>query len=293
MFALVRDLAAGRNVGEIAAHPDVVRRHLLAPLAASAGARAFHDDLVRATVAWARIEHELPSVVTALARAGVPVAPIKGVAYATSVYQTPAERPMTDVDLLVPLNRARVAEGVLAAQGFSCDSALPFHHASTWVREWLVIDLHHGILGPGRSRMDLEHVWTRATPGWPHDGLRLDPVDELVFHLVHMARNRLCGPLIQIVDASRLFARCDRERALVRARDWGLAPAVKLAMRYCIDVLAGTSEPGGWLGPRSHDVLAVQQPSTLRKIMFDIATAGSASQLAARIRAYAMSRSLS
>src|SRR5512135_3236413 len=99
MFALVRDLATGRDVTEIAVDPQIVQRHHLGPLATRAGATAFRDDMARSTLAWARIAAELPAIVTGL---GVPVMPIKGASYATGLYRLPAERPMTDVDLMVP-----------------------------------------------------------------------------------------------------------------------------------------------------------------------------------------------
>jgi hypothetical protein len=273
MFALVRDLAAGRDVTEIAVEPALVTRHLLGPLA---GRR---DDLVRATVAWAKIERELPPIVVRLVAGGVRVAPIKGAAYATHLYSLPAQRPMTDVDLLV--QPFRVAERVLGEVGFAPEPGAALHHATAWVRGDLVIDLHRGIIGAGRSRIDLAAVWERAVPGWPAGALRLEDADALVFHLVHMIRSRLRGPLIQVVDAARLLDRCDVEVALSRADAWRIG-SVRLALRYVRDVLAGTPHPGGWLGPSEPEILDARQPSGARKAMFDVATAGSPRQLVAR-----------
>jgi len=293
MFALVRDLAAGRDVSEIAVDPELAQRHLLAPLAARHGAAGFRDDLVRSTVAWGATAVALPPVVAALVKAGVRVAAIKGVAYATALYETPAERPMTDVDLLVPDRSFAAASSILGELGFVREPVIPHHHATTWVRDSLVIDLHRNIVGLGRSRIDLDAVWQRTVAGWPDGASRLDPSDELVFHLVHMTRNRLCGPLIQVVDAARLLARLSEASisiAIARGHEWGLAVPVELALRFCRELLAGARHPGGWLGPSADDVLRVRQPSTVRKIVFDLATAGSPSQLAARAVAYARSR---
>ena len=58
-IALARDLAAHRAISDIRAPAAQVRRHGLAPLAGAAGASGFREDLVRATVAWARIHAEL------------------------------------------------------------------------------------------------------------------------------------------------------------------------------------------------------------------------------------------
>jgi hypothetical protein len=273
MFALVRDLAAGRDVTEIAVEAALAQRHLLGPLA------GLRDDLVRATVAWAKIERELPPVVDQLVDAGVRVAPIKGVAYATHLYALPAKRPMTDVDLLVEPHR--VAERVLGELGFAPEPRAALHHATVWVRGELVVDLHRGIVGAGRSRIDIAAVWARAVPGWPAGALRLEDADALVFHLAHMIRSRLRGPLIQVVDAARLLERCDVEVALARADAWRIG-SVRIALRYVRDVLAGAAHPGGWLGPSEDEILDARQPSPARKVVFDVATAGSPQQLVAR-----------
>ncbi len=289
MFALVRDLAAGRNVSEIAIDPAIVQRHLLGPLAARSGVSEYRDDLIRATAAWARIARDLPPIVARLAERGVRVAPIKGVAYATHAYAIPSERPMTDVDLLVPVQEEPLARRVLDELGFRCEGQPPLHHASVWVRDGIVIDLHRGIIGKGRSRIDDDGVWARARQGWPARAWRLDPVDELVFHFVHMARNRLCGPLVQVVDAARLLRQlpgADPGSALVRAREWGVDALVRPALRFCRDIRDGSPRPGGWLRPPTDDLIAVRQPSLPRKLVFDVATAGSLMQLAARAAGY-------
>jgi hypothetical protein len=288
MFALVRDLAAGRHVTEIALDPVTVQRHQLGPLAARAGMTAFRDDLVRSTIAWARIAAALPAVVDALWTAGVRATPIKGVSYATALYTIPAERPMTDIDLMVPPTAYAQARRVLTALGFRNDIRAPLHHASVWVRGDVIIDLHRGIIGAGRAHVDLDAVWERAREGWPQGACRFDPADELVFHLVHMARSRLCGPLIQVVDTARMLSRDNTISAVAlgRARAWGLGRAASVALRFCRDVLDNRPRAGGWLGPSDDDVLAARQPSGPRKLAFDVAIAGSASQLAARVLGY-------
>jgi hypothetical protein len=268
-------------VSKIAVEPALVQRHLLGALAARAGAATFRDDLVRATVSWAQIERELPPVADRLVAAGVQVAPIKGVAYANHLYALPAERPMTDVDLLV--EPFATAEVVLGGLGFAREPHAPLHHATAWVRGDLVIDLHRGIIGAGRSRIDIAAVWSRAVEGWPAGALQLEPADELVFHLVHMIRCRLRGPLIQVVDAARLLDRCDVAVALERARAWRMSGSVRLALRYVRDVLAGVTYPGGWLGPPADEILEARQPSPVRKLIFDVATAGSPGRLVARM----------
>jgi hypothetical protein len=199
---------------------------------------------------------------------------------------------MTDVDLLVEPHADTTARTVLAELGFRSVPSAWLHHATTWERAGLVIDLHRGILAEGRSQIDLAAVWSRTVPGWPSGAERLEPIDELVFHLLHMVRNRLCGPLIQVVDAARLAARLPAATvALERARGWGVGFAAELAWRF-VEAIAEDrpGRAGGWLGPDVDDVIAVRQPSSLRKIVFDVATAGSPRQLATRALALGASQ---
>ena len=262
---------------------------MLAAMVGRAGVARCRDDLVRSTVAWGRLAIIVPPIVAALRAADVRVIPIKGVSYASGLYGVPAERPMTDVDVLVESHAVANARRILSELGFRLDEDPAGHHASTWVRDDLVIDLHHDIVGTGRSRIDLAQVWQRAGAGWPAGAERLEPHDELVFHLVHMARNRLCGPLVHVVDASRLAARVGSVAiALERARAWGVGTAVTVAWHFVQQIVDERAR--GWLTPRTEDVLAVQQPPLLRKIVFDVATAGSPKPFAARTLGYATRR---
>lgn len=273
MFALVRDLANGREVTEI---PDrwYVLRHNLGPLAARAGAPGLRDEVIRATVEWGRIERDLPPVVTMLERAGHRVVALKGVAYATGLYAAPSDRPMTDIDLFVEDPRAGE---MLAADGFAHEAGAPFHHATTWTKGRTIIDLHHDFVSSGRGRVDLAAVWKRIVSGTL--ARRLDPVDELAFHLIHMARARMCGPLVQIVDLHRLAQRCDPDQALVRCDAWQLGRGARRAYAYYQSILAGD--------PDLHfatldDLLECRQPSIPRRIAFELAVAESPRQLAGR-----------
>lgn len=290
LFTLVERFANRELVTEIAASKWLVQRHGLAPLAGAAGAAEFRDDLVRATVSWSAIERVLTRTVPSMVERGAHVAPIKGAAYARTLYDRPAERPMTDVDLLVREDSLQLCEAVLGESGFRKISGGPWHHAWAWTRSDLTIDVHRSILGPGRSKIDLDAVWSRTSEGWPAGARQLDPTDAFVFHLAHLARNRLRVALIQVVDAWRLLARLpdrDPAPALRRADDWGIGRAARVAFDFCLAIVNHEHRrPGGWLGP-DPDALATFEPaSILGKLVFDVATAGSPRQLAARFIAY-------
>ncbi|HEY1552728.1 MAG TPA: nucleotidyltransferase family protein [Kofleriaceae bacterium] len=280
MFALVRDLSARREVTEIAVSRWLVQRHNLAASAALAGVSELRDDLATASVRWAAISRELPALVTKLRDADVGVAPIKGVAYAMGLYSTPAARPMTDVDLLIDPGHDTRARDVLARAGFALANDIPLHHATMWTRDDLTIDLHRNILPVGRSKIALADVWSRTRAGWPTGTRRLEPVDELVFHLAHMARNRLSGPLIQVVDAARLLEHASLEAAMARAAEWRIDAAVGAAASFCSWVLGVASRPR--LAPSDDAIAFAYQMPARHKLVFDVMTAGSARQLLAR-----------
>ena len=276
MFALVRDLANGREVTEIPVSLWFVERHHLGPLAARAGLVAAKDELVHSTVAWARTERVLPPIVDRLVSAGVRVAPLKGVSYATSIYAIPAERPMSDIDLLVEPHD--VAERVLAELGYTSTPSSPFHHATTWSLRDTWLDLHRGFVSAGRSTVELERVWERTSAGWPRGARRLERTDELIFHFVHMARGRLCGPLVQIVDAHRLLADGDGE-LFARADRWKLGKSVRIAHAYYRSIMDGhVVQPYA----TEEDLIYVRQPSFAKRVRFDLAVSESPRQLAAR-----------
>jgi hypothetical protein len=280
MFALVRDLSARREVTEIAVSPWLVQRHNLAALAALSGVSQLRNDLAAATVRWSAISREIPSLIARLREADVGVAPIKGLAYAMGLYATPAARPMTDVDLLIEPGHDARARSILARAGFTLVNDIPLHHATMWTRGELTIDLHRDILPVGRSKIALDDVWARTRDGWPEGARRLDSVDELVFHFAHMARNRLCGPLIQVVDAARLLEHAPIEVVMARAAEWRIAAAVRAAAAFCSWVLRTSSRPR--LAPSDDAIAFAYQMPFRHKLVFDVATAGSVQAVAAR-----------
>ena len=291
LFTLVRHLADRSSVTEISTPKWLVRQHGLAPMTARAGVSRFRDDLVRSAVEWSRIESELPIIVTGMVNAGIRVAPIKGVAFAKTLYATPSERPMSDIDLLIAPGQEQEARVVLKELGLIAVPGPLIHHAEAWIRKDLVIDLHWNIISPGRSRIDLAEVWSRTAPGWPPGAEQLEPGDALVFHLIHMIRNRLRVPLMHVIDTARLLELVQPDVAFARSKAWQVGTAVELALRFCLSILRGPKRrPVGWIGPSCDEIARLAEPSLPRKILFDAAVAGSPAQLAARALAYATNR---
>lgn len=74
----------------------------------------------------------LRHVLGVLAGAGVPVAPVRGPVLADQVWRRPDERPMTDIDLLVPRDVLDRAADALVAGGFA-------HCRTAWTKHALVV----------------------------------------------------------------------------------------------------------------------------------------------------------
>jgi hypothetical protein len=248
-----QDATARVPAGDAAAsHADaevdvLVRRHLLAPLAYRAGLARFHRDYVASSLLAELRVAALREVGDALAAERIPVALIKGAAYVGRIYEDPAERPMSDVDLLVPPAQHARAERVLRRLGFwrvgSPRQQSRLHHAVGYKRKGASIDLHRSIVQPWRSRVDVDALWQRAVPG--ADGLwRLDPVDEAVIHLGHIARHELMVPVINYVDAARLLDRVDRAAIEDRARAFRLGRGVRAALAMTDAIARGVPLDG-------------------------------------------------
>ncbi len=223
LLGLARRAAGGPSHFEAADLDErLVRRHGLAPLAARYGVDRFRSELAEATLRHGVLEAIAAEAIAALGGAGIPVAVIKGIAHARTLYDHPGERPMTDVDLLVPATRFADAGRALAGLGLRARPAPRRAHAVTYQGRAAEIDLHRALVPLGWSRIDEAALWARARPAAERgDGaLLLDPVDTALLHCLVLAR-RFWGPLIGYVDGARLLARLDgagQAELLARAR---------------------------------------------------------------------------
>lgn len=192
-----------------------IRRHGLAPLAYSHGRTELRADYALSSIRAEQQRAIAGEAVDVLGRAGIAVILLKGISYAGWLYPDAAERPMSDVDLLVrPGEHARAIDLLVAALGYRhagpAVQRSPRHHALTLKRPNAAVDLHRNPTQHGRIAIPLETVWARARPApWVPGALRLDPGDELLFHAANLARHDLIVPAISFVDAGRMLRRLD------------------------------------------------------------------------------------
>ncbi len=241
---------------------DLIRRHFLAPLAYRAGMQQFRGDYVaNALMAELRVR-TLAEVRQSFAQAGIPIILLKGISYAEFLYDDAAERPMSDIDLLVPPADHCQAAHILRRLGYWWAGAprqlSPWNHAVAFKRKGASIDLHRSIMQPLRSRIDIAAIWHRAKPmravhgnadgsttSVTGDVRHLDFVDEAVLHLAHIARHELMVPLVNYVDAIRLLSRVDRAEVKQRAQSFRLGRAIGATMNIVSALADDVSDHGG------------------------------------------------
>ena len=81
--------------------------------------RVLAEDFQSHTLRTFLMEAELAAIAAALDEAGVPVLLLKGAALGRMVYGSPAERPISDLDLLIPADRLERAREALAERDVS------------------------------------------------------------------------------------------------------------------------------------------------------------------------------
>ena len=197
--------------------------HRLLPLVAPRLSDLAPDDPVRPLIqgvyrhAWAK-NHQLwraaDPVLSALRAHRIPTLLLKGVALLQAYGDHWGARPMYDVDVLVPEQRAAESVDVLVSLGWEPERemsaswvrwrAIPSHHSWGFVRGHGRLDLHWHVLPDSIGAHADDRFWLHARPllVGGSDARALDPADLLVHVLLH-GNTALNRPLLQwIADAA-------------------------------------------------------------------------------------------
>ena len=199
------------------------------------------EDVAKSVLA---VEH-LRAVAETLRPHAIPVMPLKGVLLQAAVYDAPLERPLSDVDILVPPALFSRAMDVLCASGWVALREVASDAARDLVSPHnpLPVDLHRRPFQTGFFRLDPDAMFRRSRPDDALFGVRVclpDPYD-LYAHLVgHFATGRL-GPddrahVRDLTAVARSYA-LDSGLAAARLEATGLARAARYAV--------GLAEDGG------------------------------------------------
>jgi len=175
------------------------------------------------------------SVVRAFHRAGIPTMFLKGMALAEHHYDHAGLRPMDDVDLLVPLARARTAMDLLRGLDWQADGAdidLTMLHSRPFRRANEGIDLHwHALWEASGAASDAE-LWSRSSDTRVNDTpMRVLAADDLLLQVIaHGARWHPIPPLRWIADAATII------EAAGPAFDWPRFAALAAEHRLVLPV---------------------------------------------------------
>lgn len=133
----------------------------------------------------------LKRILAAFDRADLPMISLKGPSLAERLYVNAALRTRYDLDFLVREPDLGRAEQILQGMGFVPHGAADDYHRR-WLRQAIIVELHHQLENPHAFRVGMDAVWGRARlaqfQGVP---IRLlDPADELMYLCLHAVRHR-------------------------------------------------------------------------------------------------------
>ena len=209
-------------------------------------------------------------VVSLLQAQGLRSLPLKGCAVAEWLYDSPAERPMNDVDVLC-LDDWQAARHALAHHGFvsqgEADHAASLCDPGTGV----IVELHRSVTScPGLFPVDAGGLWSRSQERSGQIPRRPAPEDLLIQLALHATfQHALVLTLGQYLDFRHLLERCtlDADRLFAAARaaraERLLAPALALAQ-----TLVGAPLPTA-VGERAEALLTARQRRWLQSVVRD------------------------
>jgi hypothetical protein len=210
MRAFVAAVMRGRPMGAVPPLALIQAGHL-GPIGYRMGIRELRGEYAASAIMAGRRAAVLDEVVRGLGAHGVAVALIKGIAFAGTLYPDPAERPMHDIDLLVPRTELPDAMRAMREIGFqrigSPRALSGYYHALDYARGDIIVELHRNMVQHRRTELRIGDVWRRAARDPSTGAVRLDPVDDLLFAVLHIARSELAVPVLNYLDVQRL---CDR-----------------------------------------------------------------------------------
>ncbi|HOX43457.1 MAG TPA: nucleotidyltransferase family protein [Myxococcota bacterium] len=240
--------------------PDLIefaeRAGVLDVLAGRPGMRRLVGDAAEAYMTQAALGalrlQELRRLAGALSGAGVPVMPLKGMAYALLFEPGGPSRAMADTDLLVPEPAYRTACDVLLGHGYAeVETALSrapgYHERAFRGPHGLLVEIHRRFLPGGRLAIDYPGLWARSRPAGAECGdcRLLSPEDGFLHHALHMGVHEYVMGLRPVWELWRLLRQDppDLEVAAGRARAWGSRGMTWCALRLLEECFPGTVSP--------------------------------------------------
>lgn len=185
----------------------------------------------------------LRDATAALDARGISVMPLKGVLFQLVLYRDPADRLLSDVDILVPAGDFGRAIDALMAAGFEPVSAgRSLIEAQLRSPKGMAVDLHRQLFSPGRYKLSTRDVFSRASRDDRLLGLPLflaHPYDTAA-HLIgkFVSDHVTHDALARLAELARWVAHCqiDPERLAKHLQATGMARAARYMLAQGIAV---------------------------------------------------------
>jgi hypothetical protein len=204
---------------------------------------------------WAKnrvLFSDLAALLSAFRAAGIETLVLKGAALIALAYRDYGCRPMADLDVLVPRDRAAAAIDLLRELGWRSIHGLPetligLRHADDFVdARQCRLDLHWSVLQECCRAGETDEFWQASVPieveGVPTRGLC--SADQLLQVCVHGARSSFVQPVGWIADAMIVLrsssGQVDWRRLLEQTHKRRLTVPMRDAMKYLHDHLGAT-----------------------------------------------------
>jgi Uncharacterised nucleotidyltransferase len=190
--------------------------------------------------------------IEALNAAGIDVMASKGLALIAAHYETPALRPMSDIDLYVPRRRLADAIAALGQVGWHIadpradrglrDMSILHASVTMWHDKWGELDLHWKLMANVLARPVMTRFWARSQTGLVgRSQVRIPAPDDLLLHVIaHGVISNALSPIRWIPDAAWIVEghgpAIDWADLLGFARRHGLAWRLVRGLHYLRDL---------------------------------------------------------
>ena len=207
-----------------------------------------------------RLTTELGRILIALEQKNIPVISLKGIILANTVYENPAMRRMSDIDVMVKWKDIKHSIAILNSLGYRETASYHFddesmqydHHSPEFIHEsGTIFELHWNITDAynvSPRGLDLgEHFWKYAKKGtFLGASSYLLPPSVLIFHCaIHLSiQHAFHFGIREIYDIEELYRKysdcIDWNQLLMISNDLGLVRPLMLSLALT-DLLTGTA----------------------------------------------------
>jgi hypothetical protein len=213
--------------------------------------------LQRQAVFW---ELEQSRILSYLSTQGLDVLLLKGGALRHTVYGSPLERPMADLDFLVPREEVSSALGALADLGYGSEysDAAPagfrehHYHERVTHANGFEVEVHWGLTRPSSPfglNSDLFRLRGKHQEFRPGLAVVVPSPEDMALHLVSQSEHNRVRKLSRIVDLDRVISTSsgfDWEYFSVTGREGRLSTVAAVTLRLA-NLLLGTPAPQTFL----------------------------------------------